>query len=78
MREHPFNELMVLRFLEKICCTQIIFTESNPIAWNRQGGQVLMKILQEIEEEKNKKMKGKISDLSRDYDSMKIISIIAT
>ena len=37
-----------------------------------------MKILQEIEEEKNKKMKGKISDLSRDYDSMKIISIIAT
>lgn len=44
MREHPFNELMVLRFLEKICCTQIIFTESNPIAWNRQGGQVLIKI----------------------------------
>ena len=69
---------MVLRFLEKIFCTQIIFTESNPSSWNRQGGQVLMKILQEIEEEKNKKMKGKISDLSRDYDSMKIISIIAT
>ena len=44
MREHPFNELMVLRFLEKIFCIQIIFTESNPIAWNREGGQVLMKI----------------------------------